>query len=345
MSNKDSDTVRMEAIGYIRTRPYFQKFSQKQQEDYLQRISKFNFSNWRIKRHYKLFFAEDYFIDERLLRYEGSVKTPTFESLFIIGSALLFLFSIWLLVTNKTYLYSLFNLQMPLSSFVTLIIVFGSLISALDVFVPTSKIQNLDAKLFAGLKSYETGWVRSIKVSLLVHQRYGTDFLDWGINASISILFLLFVLGLRSFPPLSLLALFALFSAYSSFMGSHSKGFGMVPLILVAAYIGQYGIHTFIQNNKMYAACLFVYYQTIASIRELYDTHPKQRFFLYTLIILLGSPWIILKIVSRIIPFLILIPIYGLVRILSLFKPTSLLRFIGLVLVILGYFLDKCLVK
>ena len=196
-NEKRNDLFKKEIFVFIKQQDYFKQFSKNEQETYLRRINnEFDFSriHLKVKDKFIRLFSQDYFFDEKLIRYKSAEFRST-ETFFIFIPILVLWISLYLFKHFDLIKYTkLFNVS--ISPVASIIAITGVFLAGIDILVKKEKLISLDHKLASFIANYMTNWINSNKVSFIIHNRHTTDFLDWVYNPIWQIWLFLYSLGL-----------------------------------------------------------------------------------------------------------------------------------------------------
>lgn len=343
------DKFKTEVLSFVKEQGYFQQFSSTEQDEYIDRVSDhFNFSSVWFQWNYRLCLGNDYFIDERIVGYRASAS-ESISKLELLFIALTPFIAIALLEVAKHWMYVWSVIEvglniLPFKHLTTLMAVFGSILVGLDILFTQQRLSLWDKRLNKIIRNYEKSWVQSIKVSLTVHQRHNIDMMDWAVIPVWHIALYMYAFRMSDFPSANFCALMIFFGSYSILLSPNSS-FKLSGLFLVALGIvlvkKDDNYRFFWDENYKVFVWVYSYYIILGTILQFYKYRPNLRKLSYYVLMFAGSPYLILKTIYRIVPFALLLPVHGIVRVSMLVKPTSVFRLVGLIIIVSAYLVEK----
>lgn len=186
-------STHLEVVWFILQQEYFKAFDQEEKKSYiLGVVNGFDFSHAAIKMHYRDLFKENFFLDESIINYKSSKLSKT-EHFFITSCFPLAVISaliIYFWAPIQAAVSSLF-ISETYSLTATFLFLLGSTLAAFDMYFKQDKLNEFDGQLYSYIKSYESSWINSIKVSMLINHRKTFDLLDIiKVPLSVTIMFL-----------------------------------------------------------------------------------------------------------------------------------------------------------
>ena len=337
------ENYKKDLITFVESQPYFLAFNTEERKFYYQLLSKLPIDNHRTLKIAKNRLIADYFLDAKILNYPLKDKIDTKVEVFFVLAAfpvmiLTFLFFAFLSKGINLFTPRIFNLNI-----LTIVLgISGALLAGLDIFLETKKLAEWDKTFWNFIQLYLRGYKDSIKNAFLIYNRRPIDLADWVVFPFV------FIGGILAFLSLINLPSDEVFSFLFLLIGVRYIARKNIPVAVLCIFLafnyakGQENIIQFIWQDSI-VRYLYFYFIILFSLRIGYDGLPKLRKYFLCLIWILGFPFIfILKIFFRTIPFVFSIPFYYFTKLINKLKPTSLLRLIGLVLIIssvlVGYF-------
>lgn len=329
-------------VDFLFQQAYFQSFSKEKKEEYIEEIfNLYDFNNDVIKQHYKNMLKEDYFLDQHIINYKVSLPNKL-EAFFTISYTYMLLL-IALLFYNKDFIYSLFIEIFQYSNTVNILILVGSTFAAFDIFFNQTKLVSFDNKLKNILNYYETSYVQSIKVHMLLHTRNTKyellDIILVPLNVILVFLFIFkyFEINQTSVNYIALLLFFNAITNLSPIV-ENGKFNALFTSILAFLLLILYDSNPilFFEQCQYYILYILMFHAVLRIIARIYREESDNRKIAYVLFLCLSIPYIIIKSVLKSTLFILIFPMHFLIKIIIFLKPTSTIRLFGFLLVIAG---------